>query len=156
MPLEVLGIDHIDITVNDLLRSLRFYAKVLEHLGFRRVAHESYIAWSNGHIGIGFRAAAPEEKEVTFNRYRVGLHHLALRAKSREDVDQFYQLLVREEITILDPPAEYPQYGPHYYAVFFADPDGMKLEFVHFPWGYWRKVQTEGQDERPRYAPEKT
>ena len=42
--------------------SLPFYAKVLEYLGFRRVAHESYIAWSNGHMGIGFRAAPPEEK----------------------------------------------------------------------------------------------
>jgi catechol 2,3-dioxygenase-like lactoylglutathione lyase family enzyme len=155
MPLEVLGIEHIDLTVNDLQRSLPFYAKVLECLGFRRVAHESYIAWSNGHMGIGFRAATPEEKGVAFNRYRVGLHHLTLRAKSREDVDEFYRFLVREEITILDLPAEYPQYGLNYYAVFFADPDGMKLEFVHFPWGYWRKVQTEGRDERPRYAPEK-
>ena len=155
MPLEVLSIEHLDLTVTDLQRSLPFYAKVLEYLGFRRVAHESYIAWSNGHMGIGFRAAPPEEKGVAFNRYRVGLHHLALRAKSREDVDEFYRFLVREEITILDPPAEYPQYGLHYYAVFFADPDGMKLEFVHFPWGYWRKVQTEGQDERPRYVPER-
>jgi catechol 2,3-dioxygenase-like lactoylglutathione lyase family enzyme len=154
MLLEVLGIEHIDLTVNDLQRSLPFYAKVLECLGFRRVAHESYIAWSNGHMGIGFRAAAPAEQGVSFNRYRVGLHHLALRAKSREAVDQFHQFLVREGITILDPPAEYPQYGPNYYAVFFADPDGMKLEFVHFPWGYWRRVQTEGRDARPRYAPE--
>jgi catechol 2,3-dioxygenase-like lactoylglutathione lyase family enzyme len=156
MPLEVLGVEHLDLTVNDLQRSLPFYAKVLEYLGFRRVAHESYIAWSNGHMGIGFRVAAPEEKGIAFNRYRAGLHHLALRAKSREDVDEFYQFLLQEGITILDPPAEYPQYGPNYYAVFFADPDGMKLEFVHFPWGYWRKVQTEGRDARPRYAPEKT
>jgi len=34
--------------------------------------------------------------------------------------------------TILDPPADYPQYGAGYYAVFFADPDGLKLEVVHF------------------------
>jgi glyoxylase I family protein len=152
MPLEVLGIEHIDLTVSDVQRSLPFYEKVLGFLGFRKVAHESYIALSNGHMGIGFRLVAPEEKGVSFNRYRIGLHHLALRAKSREDVDQLYQFLLREEITILDPPAEYPQYGPNYYAVFFADPDGMKLEFVHFPWGYWRRVQTEGKDERPRYA----
>ena len=33
----------------------------------------------------------------------------------------------------LDPPAEYPQYALGYYAVFFADPDGLKLEFVHMP-----------------------
>jgi catechol 2,3-dioxygenase-like lactoylglutathione lyase family enzyme len=34
--------------------------------------------------------------------------------------------------TILDPPTEYPAYGAGYYAVFFADPDGLKLEFVHY------------------------
>ena len=38
--------------------------------------------------------------------------------------------------TVLDPPADYggqPGYSPGYYAVFFADPDGIKLEFVHLP-----------------------
>lgn len=34
---------------------------------------------------------------------------------------------------------------------FFADPDGIKLESVHFPRGYWRKVQEQGHDERPRH-----
>ena len=113
MPIEALGVEHLDLTVNDLQLSLPFYAKVLEYLGFRRVTHESYIAWSNSHMGIGFRAAPPEEKSATFSRYRVGLHHLALRAKSREDVDKFYQFLTQEGITILDPPAEYPEYGPN-------------------------------------------
>lgn len=149
--MEVLGIDHIDLTVNDLERSIRFYEKILGALGFSRVAHESYIAWSNGKMNIAVRVAAPEERGVTFNRYRVGLHHLALRAKDRADVDRFHEFLVREELPVLDAPAAYPQYGPDYYAVFFADPDGLKLELVHFPWGYWRKVQTEGRDERPRY-----
>ena len=59
-------------------------------------------------------------------------------------------------VPILDAPAEYPQYGPNYYAVFFADPDGMKLELVHFPWGYWRTVQRDGSDARPRYAAKKS
>ena len=36
--------------------------------------------------------------------------------------------------------------------LFFADPDGLKLEVVHFPWGYWRRVQESGRDERPRDA----
>jgi catechol 2,3-dioxygenase-like lactoylglutathione lyase family enzyme len=153
MPIEVFGVEHIDLTVNDLQRSLPFYEKVLGFLGFRRVPHENYTALFNGHMAIGFRTAAPEEQGATFNRSRVGLHHLAFRAKTREDVDAFYRFLAREGVTILDPPAEYPQYGPNYYAVFFADPDGMKLELVHFPWGYWKRVQTEGWDERPRYAP---
>ena len=33
----------------------------------------------------------------------------------------------------------------------FADPDGMKWELVHYPWGYWKNAMAEGRDERPRY-----
>ena len=72
--------------------------------------------------------------------------------KSRAQVDEFHGFLRDQAVTVLDAPAEYPQYGKGYYAVFFADPDGIKLEVVHFPWGYWRHVQAEGRDERPRYA----
>jgi glyoxylase I family protein len=151
--IEVLSADHVDLTVNDLERSIAFYEKVLGALGFRRVPHETYIAWANAHMGIGLHAAAREERGAVFNRYRVGFHHLALRARRREDVDRFHRFLVEERITVLDPPAEYPGYGPDYYAVFFADPDGMKLELVYFPWGYWRRVLADGRDERPRYAP---
>ena len=153
--MEVLGLDHLDLTVTDLERSIEFYNLVLGALGFSRVAHESYTAWSNGRMNIGLRQADADQIEYGFNRYRAGLHHLALRAKSRDGVDDFYQFLKGKKITILDPPTEYPEYGPQYYSVFFADPDGFKLEFLHFPWGYWRRVQTEGRDLRPRYEPKK-
>jgi catechol 2,3-dioxygenase-like lactoylglutathione lyase family enzyme len=151
--MEVLGVDHIDLTVTDVTRSTTFYEKVLGTLGFSRVTHDSYIAWSNGKMNIAIRPASPSQRGVAFDRYRAGLHHLALKAQSRGNVDAFHAFLIREGIAVLDAPAEYPQYGAGYYAVFFADPDGLKLELVHFPWGYWRKAQTEGHDERPRYAP---
>jgi predicted lactoylglutathione lyase len=61
------------------------------------------------------------------------MHYLALRAKSREDVDALHAKLKKSGATILDPPAEYPDYGKGYYAVFFADTDGMKLEYVCTP-----------------------
>src|SRR5258707_582510 len=98
---------------------------------------------------LGSIVTIPSFCDERIELYRVGLHHLAFRARSRTDVDQFHRFLAREEITILDTPSEYPQYGREYYAVFFADPDGMKLELVHFPWGYWRKAQTDGRDDRP-------
>lgn len=144
--IETLGIDHITLTVNDLERSVPFYDKVLGALGFRRIPGDNFVSWENEYMNIDMVAAAPEEKGVAFNRYRVGLHHLAFKAKQKEDVDRLYQFLVNEGIAILDSPAAYPQYASNYYAVFFADPDGMKLECVHFPRGYWRQVQIEGHE----------
>jgi glyoxylase I family protein len=156
MPIEVLGVEHIDLTVNNVARSRAFYDKVLGELGFRKFDDENYLHWSNALMTIAIRAASDAHRGAEFDRYRVGFHHLALRARSRADVDQFHHFLAREKITILDTPAEYPQYGREYYAVFFADPDGMKLELVHYPWGYWKKAQTEGRDDRPRYDPNKS
>jgi predicted lactoylglutathione lyase len=56
-----------------------------------------------------------------------------MRARSRADVDALYAKLVSFGATVLDAPAEYPDYGAGYYAVFFADPDGLKLEYVFTP-----------------------
>jgi catechol 2,3-dioxygenase-like lactoylglutathione lyase family enzyme len=98
---------------------------------------------------IGLREAVL--RDVEFDRRRAGLHHVSLRVVARDDVDRFHAFLVASGATVLDAPAEYPEYGPDYYAVFFADPDGMKLEVVHFPWGYWRVVQRDGEDARPRH-----
>jgi catechol 2,3-dioxygenase-like lactoylglutathione lyase family enzyme len=153
--IEILGVEHIDLTVNDVARSRAFFDKVLGELGFRKFEGADYIHWANAQMTIAIREASAANRDARFDRYRVGLHHLALRARSRADVDAFHQFLVREEVEMLDAPAEYPQYGENYYAVFFADPDGMKIELVHYPWGYWRKVQTEGHDPRPRYESKK-
>ncbi len=155
-PIEVFGVEHIDLTVNDLARSSDFYDQVLGELGFRRLAEDADARWANAHLTIGIRPAGGDQHDARFNRYRVGLHHLALKAGSREAVDRFHSFLVDNGIAVLDPPAEYPQYGANYYAVFFSDPDGLKLEVVHFPWGYWRRAQSDGRDDRPRYAPRRT
>lgn len=140
---EILGVDHLDLTVTDLRRSLPFYEKILGALGFRKLVHPHYHGFHNAHLIVGIKEAAAQEKAAGHNRFRAGLHHLALKAKHRADVDRFHAFLVSEGITVLDPPADYPEYGPHYYAVFFADPDGLKLELVHYPvpWSYWRETQ---------------
>jgi catechol 2,3-dioxygenase-like lactoylglutathione lyase family enzyme len=149
--MDVLGIDHLDLTVTRLARSIPFYDAVLGTLGFVRVAHPTYTAWSNGKMTIGLREASDAERDVPFDRGRAGLHHVSLRVVARADVDRFHEFLLARGYDVLDAPQAYPQYGPDYYAVFFADPDGIKLEVVHFPWGFWRRVQTDGHDARPRH-----
>ena len=87
--------------------------------------------WANAHFNIAIHPAHEPEHETAFNRHRVGLHHLAFRAHSRDDIDRFHEFLLSRAVVVLDPPREYPEYGQGYYALFFADPDGIKLELVH-------------------------
>ena len=61
-----------------------------------------------------------------------GFHHLALNAADRDQVHRVHEILLALGADILDAPAEY-DYEPGYYAVFFLDPDGLKLEVVHIP-----------------------
>ena len=51
---------------------------------------------------------------------------------SRSVVDERHEWLASTGATIESPPSEY-SYIPGYYAVFFYDPDGIKLEIVNLP-----------------------
>jgi len=127
-------VHHIDLTVTDKERSRTFYDAVLGFLGYRRSAdydHGSDWDREGGPFhSIGIIEAHGPGAARTHDRYAPGLHHLAWTAGSRDDVDALHDLLRSIGATILDAPADYPRYGPTYYAVFFADPDGLKLEFV--------------------------
>jgi len=139
------AIHHIDLTVKDADASRPFYESVLGFMGYRLSSFISDLndAPPNGFdfdlqdgdafCSIGILSSRGENAEREHDRYSPGLHHIAWNASSRADVDAMYAHLLSIGATILDPPAAYPKYGPTYYAVFFADPDGLKLEYVHKP-----------------------
>jgi glyoxylase I family protein len=132
------GFHHIDLNVTELDASKRVYGLVLEFLGYTRVKDSGGCEWDlrNGEgrgASLGLRPTDPVLVEHAHKRYAPGLHHLAWRADSREDVDRLYALLVEHDVKVLDAPAHYPEYSGDYYAVFFEDPDGMKLELVYAP-----------------------
>lgn len=128
---------HIDLNVTDLEASKRVYGLVLEFLGYRLVKDRNGYEWDLRIEGrgasLGLRQCEPALAGHIHRRYAPGFHHLAWRAESREDVDRLHVLLVENGIKVLDPPAHYPEYWGDYYAVFFEDPDGMKLELAHTP-----------------------
>lgn len=128
---------HIDITVTDPPASQPLYELFLGHCGFTlKGSGEDWAGWGLGdkrYPCITLLQAHGENAKRPHDRYSSGLHHLALRAPSRESVDALYAKLVAFGATILDPPQAYDDYGPGYHAVFFADPDGLKLEYVFTP-----------------------
>jgi catechol 2,3-dioxygenase-like lactoylglutathione lyase family enzyme len=132
-------VNHVDLTVADPDRSLAFYEAVLGFMGYRRAgAHArgydfDLAAPHGGFCSIGVMRAEGEGRGRAHDRYAPGLHHLAWSAESRQDVDRLHALLMDIGARVLDAPADYPGYGPGYYALFFADPDGLKLEYVHWP-----------------------
>jgi catechol 2,3-dioxygenase-like lactoylglutathione lyase family enzyme len=83
----------------------------------------------DGIVAFSLREAqSPGEHD----RYRLGIHHIAFEAPSREVVDDRLRWARTHGLEIENDPREY-EYMPGYYAGFFYDPDGLKLEVVHVP-----------------------
>lgn len=127
--------NHLALTVSDIEKSEPFYNAILEFMCYQQVEkNDEFIMWWSKDAGaILISAATPDSPNKVHDRYSPGLHHLAFNADSREQVDNLHKLILGLGATVLDPPAEYNHYAPGYYAVFFTDPDGLKLELVHMP-----------------------
>jgi glyoxylase I family protein len=129
------GVHHVDLVVSSIERSLPFYRDLLAPLGYHRISEvegergETIWYLSGPDVAVGLRVAQTEDG---VDRYRVGLHHLAFEAWSRAMVDERFGWLRSQGATIESGPEEYG-YVPGYYALFFYDPDGLKLEIVHVP-----------------------
>lgn len=131
-------IHHLALTVSDPGASFAFYDAILRELGytFHKQSTEGF-AWrlttEHGMHEIDLVAARPGAQR--HDRFAPGLHHLAWRMESRAAVDRMHQVLMGLGAVVLDAPAEYPQYneGKGYYAVFFTNSDGLKLECVFTP-----------------------
>jgi len=124
---RVVGIDHLVLSVGDFARSKEFYRKLLGFLGFKlKYDYADMVGWSNGKTLFWIAVADEQGKKHKYRKGDIGFHHYAFELSSRGDVDELGAFLEKNGMTILDPPGEY--YDSNYYAVYFADPDGMKLE----------------------------
>jgi glyoxylase I family protein len=133
---SVNGVHHVFLSVKDLSRSRAFYAALMPRLGYPGV-WEIENAPAVGFLGAGgsfwIKQADDRYAADTFSKDRVGLCEVAFRAESRTQVDALAADLPSFGGILLDSPREYPEYVPGYYAAFFADPDGIKLELVYLP-----------------------
>ncbi|MFM2485950.1 VOC family protein [Celerinatantimonas yamalensis] len=148
------GVNHVEFSVLDYERSVAFYDGMFGWLGYKSfwtldIGYRStyYMArFPMPHSYIGIQPAKSSYK-LDHQARATGIHHIALWAKSRREVDLFYHdFLQANAIPISDQPVEYPVYAPGYYAVFFEDPiNGIHWELAHIPripsWGAWRRFR---------------
>jgi len=129
---EVIGIDHIYVTVRDLDVSRRYYDIVMKVLGFRRgdfeIGGDEHASYTNRHFGFVLR---PGRSDVPHDPYAAGLHHFCLRVDSIDDVTAVAVALRAAGIAVSEP-TNYPQYADDYFAIFFEDPDGIRLEVTNY------------------------
>jgi catechol 2,3-dioxygenase-like lactoylglutathione lyase family enzyme len=131
-----MSVHHVDLVVSSIERSLPFYRELLGPLGWHRLSEVEgergetifYIEGPGCQIGLREAQSASDE----YDRYRVGLHHIAFEAYSRAVVNERADWVRANGMLLESEPQEYT-YSPGYYAVFFYDPDGLKLEILHTP-----------------------
>ncbi|MGB5557925.1 MAG: VOC family protein [Paracoccaceae bacterium] len=121
-------IDHITFGVTDFARSTAFYDQAFAPLGVKRL-FDVPDEHSDGMKVTGYGDDRPwfwlAEQDATS-----GLLHVALRAKSRADIDAFHAAAVRAGGVDNGTPGLRPHYHPDYYGAFVLDPDGHNIEAV--------------------------
>ena len=128
---RVVGVDHLSIRVSDYEKSKAFYARLFAFLGFKVEAeYPETMGWANGRTLFWIAQADAAARKRKYHIGDVGIHHYAFQLRSRKDVDELDAFLRTElNATIVDPAGEYYD---DYYAVFFLDPDGIKLEGMKY------------------------
>jgi catechol 2,3-dioxygenase-like lactoylglutathione lyase family enzyme len=131
--MEINGIAHIQLTVNDLERAMPFYEEVLAFMGLQAVVkNPEFLYMIGGRTAVAIARSSPENRSAAFDQQRIGLHHVCFRARSREDVDELYAFLRARDVRIVRAPAE-GSWAPGYYSLLFEDPEGIRLEVNFVP-----------------------
>jgi len=130
----VVGLGHVDLVCRDLERSLAFYRHVFGPLGLtepfpvegERGEVIQYLRFpAPGSGSFGLRQALEDQD---FALYAPGLHHVSFAVESHEDVDGVHTRVIEAGGKVLHAPRFWPEYHPAYYATFFLDPDGFRIE----------------------------
>ena len=127
------GIAHIQLTVTNIGRSIPFYRRLLTSMDMTLVSDTPTSLYGvGGRTGITISPADPAHTDERFDQRKPGLHHFCLRMRSREDVDEIYQIAQEIDAKIVHPPQQ-DGFAPGYYSVLFEDPDGIRIEANHVP-----------------------
>lgn len=125
------ALHHVELYVSDLKRSMEFWSWFLTGLGYERVAAwDQGESWELGPTYLVFVQVEERFQEPAYHRCRVGLNHLAFHGRDRAHVDELTEALRERGVTVLYEDRHPYAGGPNYYAVYFEDPDRIKVELV--------------------------
>jgi catechol 2,3-dioxygenase-like lactoylglutathione lyase family enzyme len=131
--MEINGIAHLQLTVNDLQRAMPFYEEVLAFMGMQAVVKNPDLLYMiGGRTAVAITRSSAENRDAVFEQRRIGLHHVCFRARSREDIDALHAFLRERGVRIVRPPGE-GTWAPGYYSLLFEDPEGIRLEVNFVP-----------------------
>jgi catechol 2,3-dioxygenase-like lactoylglutathione lyase family enzyme len=131
--IDINGMAHVILTVSAFAASRRFYCELLPFLAMKQVYDgNNFVYHVGGRTAIGIQRCAEEYEGERFVQNRIGLHHLCLRARSREDVDAAAEKL-RQMGAFIDRGPMEREWADGYYFFVFEDPDGIRLEINHIP-----------------------
>lgn len=135
MTVEVNGIAHIQLTVNDGERCLPFWEDLCHFLEMKTlIRNEDTVYCIGSRTGILVRVARPDKRPKAFDQNTSGLHHFCFRARSRQDIDTIYEFILSQaDARIIHGPEDGSGFAPGYYSILFEDPDGIRVEFNHVP-----------------------
>ena len=134
--MNINGIAHIALNVNDLARSKLFYDNILPKLGLKLIhASNKSFYYVGGKTGLLIQQAKNNlinKKKSSFSQDNIGLHHFCFRMRSKEAIDEFYLVLIESKTRIIRGPISGNWVSGYYYIV-FEDPDGIRLEVNYVP-----------------------
>jgi catechol 2,3-dioxygenase-like lactoylglutathione lyase family enzyme len=107
MTIDINGMAHVILTVSRFEVAREFYRKLLPEFGMKPVHDGDKLFYCVGaRTAIGIQPCDAALAGQRFVQQRVGLHHLCLRARTRQDVDRCAALLREMNATIVRGPME--------------------------------------------------
>ncbi len=126
-------IDHTGVTISDATKSRKFYDAALAPLGYT-VLMEVPKEYTGGKMVIGYGIAPKPDFWVNEGTPQKPHVHVAIRAETHKQVDEFYKAALANGGTDNGAPGPRPHYHENYYGAFITDPDGHNIEAVcHTP-----------------------
>lgn len=123
-------LDHLGVNVPDLAIAREYYDAIMPMFGFELCG--------SGEDWFGYRPSSDDDGATlifnatpeggTYSRLRPGLQHIAFRVGSRAQVRTAHEWALAHGSEIVNEPRVWTEYHPDYYAVFWVDPNGFKLE----------------------------